>query len=373
MGISVKNWGIIIFLFILTGFVKGCVTTSLPLKDELGTNQIIKRTQEMPFKTGGFPNDPLLPKQFGIYKTQAHLTWSIEVSSSPVIVAVIDTGIDWTHPDLNGVLWINYGEDLNHNGSVEQSDFNGIDDDKNGYIDDIIGWDFFSNDNDPMDSHGHGTSVSGVISANTNNAIGIAGSNIYARIMPVRVRETMKTDYELVARGIRYAVENGAKVINLSLGGQKEPEYSLERTIKWAFSKGVLIVGSAGNQNSSRPHYPDAYSEVICVAAVNRHDKKQSKSNYGKNVEVCAPTGSYSTKLGGGYGQSGGTSHATPYVSALAALLFSICPEYSNHEVKERIINSAEPIDELNPKYKGKLGAGRINFFKAVGSVRCKQ
>jgi len=366
MVISVKKLGLIIFLFIFTGVVKSCVTKSLPLKDELGTDQIIKASQEKPFNLGGLPNDPMLPKQFGIFKTQAHLTWNVEVSSSPVIVAVIDTGIDWTHPDLNGVLWINDGEDLNHNGSVEHSDFNGIDDDKNGYIDDIIGWDFFSNDNDPMDSHGHGTSVSGIISASTNNGIGIAGTILNCKIMPVRVRKTMKTDYKLVAKGIKYAVNNGAKVINLSLGGQRISPNYLKKTIEWAYSKEVLIVGSAGNQNSTKNHYPDAYPEVISVAALDQNDVKSSNSNYGKNVEVCAPTGSYTAKKDGKYGRGWGTSHATPYVSALGALLFSKYPKWANEQVRKRIIDSADSIETFNPKYKGKLGAGRVNFHKAL-------
>jgi subtilisin family serine protease len=176
----------------------------------------------------------------------------------------------------------------------------------------------------------------------------------------------MATDYRIVAKGINYAVENGAKVINLSLGGQRVPESELRDAIIRAYEKDILIVGSAGNQNNSIPHYPDAYPEVISVAAVDAMGRKMSYSNYGPKVEVCAVTDNMTTLLGGGYGFGGGTSHSTPCVAALGALLFSRFPNLSNSNVRQIITSTADSINYLNGEYSSMLGSGKINFRRAL-------
>jgi serine protease len=284
------------------------------------------------------------------------------------VVAVVDTGIDWRHPDLQSAIWINAGEDLDGDGRATSGDLNGVDDDGNGYVDDIIGWDFVQDDNDPMDTYGHGTSVSGVVTAATGNGVGVAGHTWNCPIMPIRVRSTLATDYRRVAQGIRYAVENGARVVNLSLGGLQPPDPSLKDAIAAAYGAGVLIVGSAGNQDSDRLHYPDAYDEVMSVAAVDAAGTKTTSSNYGETVEVSAQTGNMTTTLGGGYDSAGGTSHATPCVSALGALLFSHSPQLTNDEVRDIIGATADSVDTMNPEHVGLLGAGRINFLAALES-----
>lgn len=293
--------------------------------------------------------------------------WVTDGSPS-VIVAVVDTGIDWSHPTLRPYIWVNKAEDINRNGLADLPDFNGIDDDGNGHVDDIIGWDFVSSDNDPMDVHGHGTTVSGVVQHNVASRIQGSSPSSAIKIMPIRVRKDMRTDYNRVAAGIRYAVENGARVINLSLGGPGRTPSSLNGAISEAYSDGALIVGSAGNQNSSRPQYPDALDEVISVAATNKFGKKKGYSNYGNTVEISAPSGVRTTRLFGGWTLGGGTSHSTPYVSAIGALLFHKCPNLSNNDIRQIIRETATPIDKKNPGFERKLGAGMANIDKALKS-----
>jgi len=352
----------IILLFVSSLFILNCAGIQ---KNTLELNSLFPGSNNEPLRYSVLPNDPLLDQQFGIRNVKADLSWKNETGVGSVIVAVIDTGVDWKHPDLQKLIWVNPGEDINSNGIAEQSDLNGKDDDGNGFVDDIIGWDFWSNDNDPMDTHGHGTSVAGIISADTNNGIGIAGCTWNCKIMPIRVRETTRTEFHyMVAKGMKYAVENGAKVINLSLDSNIPV---IKKTIKWTYKKGAVIVGTAGNQNSTMNCCPDAhFKEVICVASLDWNDRKWISSNYGENIDICAPTLSVTTTICGSYGRGGGTSHATPYVTALAALLFSKHPNWTNEKVIRVIIDSADSIDAINPKYKGQLGAGKINFLKAL-------
>ncbi len=309
----------------------------------------------------GLPDDPLLPSD-----AQIQSAWGLEVGAPDVVVAVIDTGIDWRHPDLKDVIWVNPGEDIDSDGLATSSDLDGVDNDGNGYVDDVIGWDFVEEDNDPMDTHGHGTSVSGVISAATDNGVGVAGHTWNCPVMVVRARPTLTTDYSRVAAGIRYAQEQGARVINLSLGGSQEPPSELREAIEAAYQEGILIVGSAGNQNHALPHYPDAYPEVMSVAAVDAQGEKRSSSNFGDEVEVCALAAHTTTLLGGDYGVVGGTSHATPCVAALGALLLSRYPLLTPAEVRAIISATADPIEDPNSEYAGMLGAGRINFLRAL-------
>ena len=331
--------------------------------DQLNLNDIVLGSGHTRQTYTGVPNDPLVP---GL--SYLRPAWKIEVGDPSVVVAVIDTGADWTHPDLRDVIWINHGEDINGDGKADQSDLDGIDNDGNGYVDDIIGWDFVRNDNNPMDTNGHGTELSGVITTTANNGIGITGCTWNCPIMPIRVRSSMETDYRIVAKGVLYAIENGAKVINLSLGGHNMPPQVLKEAIEQAYANGILIVAAAGNENTSATLYPGGYPEIMAVAAVDSIGRKKSYSNYGSWVEISASPDRITTFLGGGYDRSGGTSLSTPCVAALGALLFSHYSDLTNVEVREIIKNTADSTDQVNPHHEGMLGAGKINFYRALRS-----
>jgi subtilisin family serine protease len=335
----------------------------------------------IPLKT--VPNDPEFSKQWSLHNTgqiggaddadiDALEAWDIEQGKTAVINAIIDTGVDYTHEDLAANIWQNPGEIPN----------NGIDDDGNGYIDDLIGWDFVdsfggaadedfvSSDNDPMDRHGHGTLVAGIAGAVTNNDIGIAGVAWNCQIMPVRAGyKTQSGDGILesddAAQAIIYAAENRARVINLSWGDYQKSNL-IEDAIAYAIDKGALICAAAGNENSTNPIYPAASDNmaVLAIGATDNSDQKASFSNYGDWVHLSAPGVSiYSTYLNSTYLQMSGTSMATPHVAGVAALLFSYFPELSPLEGKMRIMRSVDFLEALD----GKNGtSGRINAYLAL-------
>jgi serine protease len=329
--------GSVVWLLAAAFGVCGCVTTAIPLKQSLDGAEP--------------PGHPLA-----------------DGAAAPVIVAVIDTGIDWTHPDLRRLIWVNPGEDLNGNGQADPSDLNDVDDDDNGYVDDLIGWDFTTDGNDPMDTHGHGTLVSGVIPHMLDGHFKKTQPLPSIRIMAVRTRQNLKVDYHLVSKGIRYAVENGAKVVNLSFGTTIKPGVSLKGILSQADANGVLVVGAAGNHHTSRDHYPDGYEEVMSVAATNRNGVRQSYSNFGRKVEVAAKVPILTTKRGGEYGYAGGTSISAPAVAALGAMLFLKCPHLSKEQIRNRIKKTADSIDDMNPGFEGQLGAGLIHPYRALAS-----
>jgi subtilisin family serine protease len=246
-----------------------------------------------------------------------------QTTGGDVTVAVIDSGIDLTHPDLVPNLWTNPGEIPG----------NGIDDDHNGYVDDVHGFDFIDGDGTPQDQNGHGTHVAGIIGARGGNGVGGAGVAWRVKLMAIRVLDAnaqgTTTD---VARGIRYAVDNGARIINLSLAGPSSTP-DLEAAVQYAQARGVLIVVAAGNDGqdlSGAPTYPAAYGEpnVIGVAATTQSGGLSSVSDYGPGADIAAPGEQIlSTALGGGYEWRTGTSMAAPEVSGALALLASVRPD----------------------------------------------
>lgn len=282
-------------------------------------------------------------------------------SPSPVVVAVIDTGLDWNHLDFDwNNLWRN----------VKEIPGNGIDDDKNGYVDDVIGWDFFENDNTPWDLDGHGTITAGIIAAHSNNGVGMAGINPHARLMVLRGLNSFgNTRASYIAKAIVYAVDNGAHIINLSLGG---PEVTAIETaaVQYAESKGVLIVAAAGNQGQKVDNYGIAsHDSVITVAATDRQDKRAPFSNWGKDVDIAAPgldilslrarrtdtmrdipdvdykPGDAYVGEDKRYYRAGGTSFAAPIVSGVASLVLSKNPELTAAELRNILLQSARDIE----------------------------
>lgn len=307
------------------------------------------------------PNDPYYGNgtQWGPQKIQAPLAWDLCTGDTAVVIAIVDWGVDLQHPDLQAKIWTNPGEIPD----------NGIDDDGNDYIDDVYGWDFVNGDNDPQDDYGHGSHVAGIAAAATNNSVGIAGVAFNSRIMAVKVGDgtTGKAKSSQITDGIIYAADNGAKVINLSLGANVWTSY-MQSAVDYAWNAGCVLVGAAGNNNSSLPFFPAAYDNVIGVSATDQNDVRASWSNYGSYISVAAPGVSiYSTYWNGSstYAAMSGTSMAAPHVAGLAALLFAQNGTRSNATVRSLIESSADDLggDGWDQYY----GYGRINAYHALG------
>ena len=341
-------------------------------------------------QTNVTPNDPLWDKQFFWDIIDAQEAWDISKGSKDVIIGVIDTGVDWEHPDLADHIWVNPGEDINHDGQITSSDFNGVDDDGNGYVDDLRGWDFvdvpdywdppypgedgYDPDNNPMDVDGHGTHVSGIASAVTDNGIGVAGTGWGCTIMPVRVgylpddngnpgQGSIGWGYQ----GIVYAVDNGANILNLSWGGGGFSQYEQD-IMDYAWESGVLVFTSAGNSNTDAIAYPGGYDHTVTVAGTLFDiDLKYGSSNYGEWVDISAPGVTiYSTTPGNTYGYKSGTSMSCPVVCGVAGLVWALHPDWTPDRVALQLIETADNIDDHNPDYKGLLGSGRVNAYRAV-------
>ncbi len=314
------------------------------------------------YKQQTIPTDTGYSYQWGLPRINAPSGWDIATGSSSVIIAVVDSGIDTNHPDLKYNLWVNKGEIPG----------NKIDDDNNGYIDDVYGWNFEDGNNNVTDDNGHGTHVAGIIAASGNNTIGVSGVMWNATIMPLKFLDENGEGYISDAvSAISYATKMGAFIINCSWGG---PTYSkaLEDIIE---ASSALVICAAGNEVKSEnidisPNYPASYdsNNIICVAAVDKEDKICYFSNYGINsVDVAAPGSSiFSTLPGSKYGYMQGTSMATPYVSGLAGLIKSLRPELNALQVKYTILNNVDPVASLSGQI---LTGGVINVFKALTNI----
>ena len=306
------------------------------------------------------PNDPLLAEQWGLWKINAASAWDVVTGTPALVIGVVDSGIDLTHPDLASQVWRNPGEIPG----------NGVDDDNDGYVDDVNGWNFVAESSDVSDDSGHGTQVAGVMAAATNNGQGIAGLCWNCRVMPVKVMQGGIANYSDIAAGVAYAADKGARVINLSLGGYAD-SHALRDAITAAVAQGAVVVGGAGNDNASAPFYPAAYGNVLAVAGTTDADGKAAFSNYGPWVDVSAPgVNIRTTFMGGDWGSASGTSLAAPFASGLAGLIRSRWPDWSEALVRNQIVRTAAGIDALNPTYAGELGTGRLNAALAMQSAR---
>ncbi|HEU4974739.1 MAG TPA: S8 family peptidase [Baekduia sp.] len=262
--------------------------------------------------------------------------WS-QTTGGPVTVAIVDSGIDLGHPDLVPNLWSNSGEIVG----------NGIDDDANGYVDDVHGYDFVAGDPVPQDENGHGTHVAGIVAARGGNGIGISGTAWQARLMAVRVLDDRATGTtETVAAGVRYAADNGARIINLSLAGPSSSA-DLEAAIADATARGVLVVAAAGNAGrdlAKVPAYPASYAlpGVVGVAASDERGRLATISDYGPGADLAAPGQDIlSTALGGGYEWRTGTSMAAPAVTGAAVLLAAERPDLDASALRDALLGSA--------------------------------
>ena len=283
------------------------------------------------------PDDPLFGSQWGLDQSNdcdidAPEAWDIGTGSNDVVIAVVDTGVDYDHEDLVGKC--------------------------------ISGYDFVNNDNDPMDDHNHGTHCAGIIGANGNNGVGISGVCWNCKIMPVKVLSGQGSGSSSgVAQGIEYAADNGADVISMSLGGSQTSQV-IKDAVNHAYSKGVVLIAAAGNDDSSTKMYPAAYDNVIAVAATNKDDDRAYFSQYGSWVDVAAPGKNIkSCVIGDEYESFSGTSMACPHVSGLAGLILSKKSDLSVDEVKSIIRSTTDETNSNEP-----IGTGRINAYEALKS-----
>jgi subtilisin family serine protease len=312
------------------------------------------------------PNDPDFADQYAHRLIQMEDAWDICTGSRDVAVAVIGTGVDVNHPDLKDNIWVNKAEVPG----------NKLDDDGNGFIDDVHGWNFGDSNNQVSpgeDVYGdylnHETQVAGVIAAVGNNGKGVSGVNWQCSIMVLRLGDEYHSDE--VAAALDYAAANGARVVNMSFGGDifgPEGDKVVNTAIDNAYQKGVLLVASAGNSDSSRLHYPAAYFNVMAVASTNGEDLKTGHSTFGPWVDIAAPgTDIVTTDLGDGYISTAGTSFSGPYVAAVAALLFAHRPGLTHVEARAILENTTDPVDygDLDPNL-GYLGTGRVNAYQAL-------
>ncbi len=289
--------------------------------------------------------------QWSLFKIDAQQAWDISKGDTSIIIGIVDTGVDWPHPDLRANMWYKIGYD-----------FGGTDG---------------TPDNNPIeDSPHHGTFVAGVASAVTDNITGIASIGFKCHLMAVKVSRADYTDpstgdpYIVYGfEGILYAVDNGAKVINCSWGGAGYSNLEQD-VINYAVTNGVLVVAAAGNDDSEENFWPADYNGVVSVASTNKLDRKSSYSNYGYSITCSAPGEDiYSTWQSNTYRFGAGTSFSAPLVSGLAALVFSRFPNYTPTQVAQQIRVNCDNIDAENPNYKFLLGAGRINAYKALADT----
>lgn len=349
------------------------------------------------------PNDPQFNQLWGLHNTgqtggaadadiDAVEAWDVQKGSADILVAVIDTGVDYKHPDLAANMWTNPGEDPWADPNDPTSG-NGIDDDNNGFIDDWRGWDFVNRDNDPFDDNVHGTHVAGTIGAVGNNGIGVTGVNWTVEIMPLKFLSSSGSgSLSDAIEAITYAARFGAHVMNNSWGGGGRSQ-ALEDAIKFANQQGSLFVAAAGNNgtdNDATPNYPSNYDveNVLAVAAIDHEGNLAvfgsgggggicggclgevlpvPGSNYGATtVDLAAPGKNIlSTTPNNGYQSLSGTSMATPHVAGIAALTLAQFPALTNIQLKTRLMASVDVKSGLQGKM---VTGGILNAFKAVNA-----
>ena len=297
----------------------------------------------MVYPTDTIPNDTRWAEQWAFATVRAPLAWDVTTGAADVVIAVIDTGVDTTHPDLINNLWTNPGEIAD----------NGIDDDNNGYIDDINGWDFYDNDNNPMDGNSHGTHVAGTICAEGNNELGVVGVVWHCKIMSLRFMGPNGGFSSAVVDALGYLVAKQVKLSNNSWGGDGY-SVSLYNAINNAKAVNHLFVAAAGNSNNDNDavaFYPSSYDldNIVAVAASNETNVMASFSNWGATrVDLAAPgVNILSTWPNGGYAALSGTSMSTPLVTGALATLYGLHPGWTYQQARDNLFHTVQRFDSM--------------------------
>jgi len=302
------------------------------------------------------PNDAMYPNMWHVPHMNVDDVWDTTKGSSSVVVAVLDTGCEIAHPDLAANIWVNPGEIPS----------NGLDDDNDGLIDDVSGWDFVANDAVVEDVNGHGTSCSGIVAAVQDNSIGVTGVAPLCKVLPLKAGNDAGYFYDsAVVPAILYAADRGAKVLSMSFYGDSVTPAE-RAAIDYAWSLGALPIAAAGNDAQIYPYYPGAYEHTLGVGSHSSSNLKSSFSNWGSWVDVAAPgEGIRTTRIGGLYTSSfAGTSAACPNVAGIAALLFSGVPGATNAEVRAAIEDSAIGLNQA--PYGVWANYGRVDALAAL-------
>lgn len=279
------------------------------------------------------PNDPSYNGQWYLPRIAAPAAWSVTRGSAAIVIAVIDSGVDRGHPDLSPQL--------------------------------VPGWNFVANSDDTNDIVGHGTAVAGTIAAASNNGIGIAGVSWSSRIMPLVVVDSSEfASYSNIATAIQYAVDHGARVINISIGGASSSAV-LQSAIDYAWSRNVVVFASAMNDSSTVPNYPAACTHAVAVSATDSNDSLTSFSNYGSWIAISAPGNNIlTTSMGGGYGYWSGTSFSSPIATGVASLALAVDPTLTAPALVTLIEKNADDLG--TPGFDASFGWGRVNAYKVV-------
>ena len=330
---------------------------------------------EILMHTCDVPNDPFYGQQWHLPKIGGPVAWDWAHGDTSVVIGLVDNGFEWHHPDLEGNIAINRAEDINHNGRFDSlpwpaGDVDGIDQDSNGYADDVAGYNMMENSPNPAPestttTDWHGTHTWGIADAIANNATGVAGVCWNCRAIGVRAGTGALMAPSAVISGIYYLVARGAKVVSLSFGSTS-PNQPVADACDFAWDSGCLVVAGAGNNGDSLRFYPAANDHVVSVAASDQNDGKPYWSNFGTWIDVTAPGNAIvSTIIGHWYGIMSGTSMATPVVAGALAWTWSVFPGRTNAEIESTLYAACEPMpDTLYAQ--GLMGHGRISLSRVV-------
>lgn len=346
-------------------------SNSLKKAGRLEESKITSKTEIVENEPSALFNDPAINQAWGLKKSDAARAWSVSKGSHDIIVAVIDTGADVKHEDLDDNIWKNPGE-TGIDGKGRDKAVNGVDDDGNGFIDDVHGWNFVSNNGTLTDNHGHGTHIAGIIGAKAGNNKGISGISPQISLMILKYYDPKiagTDNLKNTIASIRYAVKMGAHIINYSGGGT---EYSQDEkdAIVEAEKKGILFVAAAGNERSNSDqfkYYPADYglSNVVSVTAIDPSTEVLSSSNYGtETVDLAAPGQNILSCLPGNtYGYMTGTSQATAFVSGGAALVMARRDAFKAVDIKKYILSTGDAQASLSTKTRT---SRQLNLYKAL-------
>lgn len=314
------------------------------------------------------PNDPDLTNfasgMYYINRIKCPDAWGINTGTargdSTTVIGIVDSGTDIDHPDLKSKIRYNYKDPIN-----------GMDDDKDGFVDNFRGWDMSENDNNPnVDQSNHGSHVSGCAAAATDNGVGVASPGFKCTFLPVKcAKASSTTQIDNGYEGIVYAADHGCHIINCSWGGPGGGQFGQDAITYATINKNVLVVASAGNNNNEAANYPGAFNWVLCVAATTSTDARSSFSTYGYFVDVCSPgSGIRSTVYNNSYQNMDGTSMAGPICAGAAGVVKTFYPTYTALQIGEQLRITADDIYGVgtNGTYKDKLGKGRINLYRAL-------